>query len=81
MEAVGRRHGAQHGKRLSAFRTWIATSALFVGGFAAGLGAHQSLTSSGARRAVFAFIALGGVAVLLALAVQIRRERPGEHVR
>lgn len=59
----------------------VATSALFVAGFGVGIGAHQALVSSGARRAVFAVVAAVSAVVLIALAVELRREKPGSHAR
>lgn len=59
----------------------LATAALFVAGFGVGIGAHQAYVSSGRRRAVFAAVAVVSAVVLLALAVELRREKPGSHVR
>jgi hypothetical protein len=81
MGPMVRRRGAQHGKRLSAVKAWVATTLLFVSGFAVGLGGHQALTSDGGRRAFFAVVAVIGAVVLLGLGLELRREKPGEHVR
>ena len=81
MGPMFRRHGAQHGKRLSAAKAWVATTALFIAGFAVGLGGHQAITSDGGRRAFFAVVALIGAVVLVGLGLELRREKPGEHVR
>ena len=59
----------------------VATSALFVAGFGVGIGVHQAVVSSGTRRAVFAAVAVASAAVLVALAVELRREKPGSHAR
>lgn len=81
MGPMFRRHGAQHGKRLSSAKAWVATTLLFVSGFAVGLGGHQALTSDGGRRAFFAVVALIGAVVLVGLGLELRREKPGEHAR
>ncbi|HVM10642.1 MAG TPA: hypothetical protein VM345_19435 [Acidimicrobiales bacterium] len=62
-------------------RTRIATTALFVAGFGVGAGGHQAVVADGTRRTIAIVVGVFSALVLVGLAIELRRERPGAHAR